>query len=85
MVAIRRFGGQALIVFDNVFIAHGYVLMDGEREFAQGLVARVTARSAALCASIRTEKRMIVVSIGRDYLDVISQCRQASRHVRHFS
>ena len=48
MRAIRRFGGQeVLVVFDNIFIPWDHVLMDGECEFAQELVACFTARSAA--------------------------------------
>ncbi len=38
-----RFGGQeALVVFDDVFIPNEHVLMDGEYEFAQEMVARFT-------------------------------------------
>jgi 4-hydroxybutyryl-CoA dehydratase/vinylacetyl-CoA-Delta-isomerase len=47
-----RFGGQeALVVFDNVFIPWEHVLMDGEHEFAQELVARFTAyhRASYVC------------------------------------
>ena len=39
-----RYGGQeALVVFDDVFIPHEHVLMDGEYEFAQEMVARFTS------------------------------------------
>jgi len=47
-----RFGGQeVLMVFDNVFIPWEHVLMDGEFEFAQELVARFTAyhRASYVC------------------------------------
>ncbi|WP_447763175.1 4-hydroxyphenylacetate 3-hydroxylase family protein [Sphingopyxis panaciterrae] len=47
-----RFGGQeVLVVFDNVFIPHEHVLMDGEYEFAQDMVARFTAyhRASYVC------------------------------------
>jgi len=47
-----RFGGQeALVVFDDVFIPWDHVLMDGEYEFAQELVARFTAyhRASYVC------------------------------------
>jgi len=47
-----RFGGQeTLVVFDNVFIPHDHVLMDGEYEFAQEMVARFTAyhRASYVC------------------------------------
>ena len=38
-----RFGGQeVLVVFDDVFVPHDHVLMDGEFEFAQEMVARFT-------------------------------------------
>jgi 4-hydroxybutyryl-CoA dehydratase/vinylacetyl-CoA-Delta-isomerase len=47
-----RFGGQeVLVVFDDVFIPHEHVLMDGEYEFAQDMVARFTAyhRASYVC------------------------------------
>lgn len=47
-----RFGGQeVLVVFDNVFIPHEHVLMDGEYEFAQDMVSRFTAyhRASYVC------------------------------------
>lgn len=47
-----RFGGQeTLVVFDNVFIPWEHVLMDGEYEFAQEMVARFTAyhRASYVC------------------------------------
>jgi 4-hydroxybutyryl-CoA dehydratase/vinylacetyl-CoA-Delta-isomerase len=47
-----KFGGQeTLVVFDNVFIPWDHVLMDGEYEFAQELVARFTAyhRASYVC------------------------------------
>lgn len=47
-----RFGGQeALVVFDDVFIPHEHVLMDGEYAFAQEMVARFTAyhRASYVC------------------------------------
>lgn len=47
-----QFGGQeVLIVFENVFIPHEHVLMDGEYEFAQELVSRFTAyhRASYVC------------------------------------
>ena len=47
-----KFGGQeALVVFDNVFIPHEHVLMDGEYEFAQDMVARFTSyhRASYVC------------------------------------
>jgi len=47
-----RFGGQeALVVFDDVFIPYEHVLMDGEYEFAQEMVARFTAyhRASYVC------------------------------------
>ncbi len=47
-----RFGGQeTLVVFDDVFIPHEHVFMDGEYEFAQEMVARFTAyhRASYVC------------------------------------
>lgn len=47
-----RYGGQeTLVVFDNVFIPWEHVLMDGEHEFAQPMVARFTAyhRASYVC------------------------------------
>ncbi len=47
-----QYGGQeVLVVFDNVFIPHAHVLMDGEYEFAQEMVARFTAyhRASYVC------------------------------------
>jgi 4-hydroxybutyryl-CoA dehydratase/vinylacetyl-CoA-Delta-isomerase len=47
-----RFGGQeTLVVFEDVFIPHEHVLMDGEYEFAQALVSRFTAyhRASYVC------------------------------------
>ena len=47
-----RFGGQeVLVVFDDVFIPHEHVMMDGEYEFAQEMVARFTAyhRASYVC------------------------------------
>jgi 4-hydroxybutyryl-CoA dehydratase/vinylacetyl-CoA-Delta-isomerase len=47
-----KFGGQeTLVVFDNVFIPWEHVLMDGEHEFAQEMVARFTAyhRASYVC------------------------------------
>jgi 4-hydroxybutyryl-CoA dehydratase / vinylacetyl-CoA-Delta-isomerase len=47
-----RFGGQeTLVVFDDVFIPWDHVLMDGEYEFAQEMVARFTAyhRASYVC------------------------------------
>jgi 4-hydroxybutyryl-CoA dehydratase / vinylacetyl-CoA-Delta-isomerase len=47
-----KFGGQeTLVVFDHVFIPWEHVLMDGEYEFAQELVARFTAyhRASYVC------------------------------------
>lgn len=47
-----RYGGQeTLVVFDNVFIPWEHVLMDGEYEFAQPMVARFTAyhRASYVC------------------------------------
>ncbi|MFG1400158.1 4-hydroxyphenylacetate 3-hydroxylase family protein [Roseixanthobacter pseudopolyaromaticivorans] len=47
-----KFGGQeALVVFDDVFIPWEHVLMDGEYEFAQEMVARFTAyhRASYVC------------------------------------
>ena len=47
-----QFGGQeVLVTFDNVFIPHEHVLMDGEYEFAQEMVARFTAyhRASYVC------------------------------------
>lgn len=47
-----RFGGQeVLVVFDDVFIPHEHVLMDGEYEFAQDMAARFTAyhRASYVC------------------------------------
>lgn len=47
-----QFGGQeTLVVFDNVFIPHEHVLMDGEYEFAQPMVSRFTAyhRASYVC------------------------------------
>lgn len=47
-----RFGGQeVLVVFDDVFIPWEHVLMDGEHEFAQEMVARFTSyhRASYVC------------------------------------
>jgi 4-hydroxybutyryl-CoA dehydratase/vinylacetyl-CoA-Delta-isomerase len=47
-----RYGGQeTLVVFDEVFIPWEHVLMDGEYEFAQTMVARFTAyhRASYVC------------------------------------
>ncbi|QXQ08614.1 hypothetical protein KX816_15605 [Sphingosinicellaceae bacterium] len=47
-----KFGGQeTLVVFDNVFIPWEHVLMDGEYEFAQNMVARFTSyhRASYVC------------------------------------
>jgi 4-hydroxybutyryl-CoA dehydratase/vinylacetyl-CoA-Delta-isomerase len=47
-----KFGGQeVLVVFDEVFIPWEHVLMDGEHEFAQEMVARFTAyhRASYVC------------------------------------
>jgi 4-hydroxybutyryl-CoA dehydratase / vinylacetyl-CoA-Delta-isomerase len=47
-----KFGGQeTLVVFDDVFIPHEHIFMDGEHEFAQEMVARFTAyhRASYVC------------------------------------
>ncbi len=47
-----KFGGQeVLVVFDDVFIPHEHILMDGEYEFAQDMVARFTSyhRASYVC------------------------------------
>lgn len=47
-----KFGGQeTLVIFDDVFIPWEHVLMDGEYEFAQPMVARFTAyhRASYVC------------------------------------
>ncbi len=47
-----KFGGQeVLVVFDDVFIPHDHVFMDGEYEFAQDMVARFTSyhRASYVC------------------------------------
>lgn len=47
-----KFGGQeTLVVFDDVFIPNEHVLMDGEYEFAQEMVARFTSyhRASYVC------------------------------------
>lgn len=47
-----RFGGQeTLVVFDNVFIPGEHIMMDGEYEFAQEMVARFTSyhRASYIC------------------------------------
>jgi 4-hydroxybutyryl-CoA dehydratase/vinylacetyl-CoA-Delta-isomerase len=47
-----RFGGQeTLVVFDNVFIPHEHIFMDGEYEFAQDMVTRFTSyhRASYVC------------------------------------
>jgi 4-hydroxybutyryl-CoA dehydratase / vinylacetyl-CoA-Delta-isomerase len=47
-----RFGGQEVLVhFDDVFIPHEHILMDGEVEYAQTLVSRFTAyhRASYVC------------------------------------
>jgi len=47
-----EYGGQeVLVVFDNVFIPHEHVFMDGEYEFAQDMVARFTSyhRASYVC------------------------------------
>lgn len=47
-----EYGGQeVLVVFDNVFIPHEHVFMDGEYEFAQEMVARFTSyhRASYVC------------------------------------
>jgi 4-hydroxybutyryl-CoA dehydratase/vinylacetyl-CoA-Delta-isomerase len=44
-------GQEAIIVFDEVFVPHEHVIMDGEWEFASALVARFTTyhRSSYVC------------------------------------
>ncbi len=47
-----QFGGQeTLVIFDNVFIPHEHVLMDGEYQYTQRLVSRFTAyhRASYVC------------------------------------
>lgn len=47
-----KFGGQeVLVVFDDVFIPHDHVFMDGEYEFAQEMVSRFTSyhRASYVC------------------------------------
>ena len=47
-----KFGGQeTLVVFEDVFIPHEHVFMDGEYEFAQNMVSRFTAyhRASYVC------------------------------------
>jgi 4-hydroxybutyryl-CoA dehydratase/vinylacetyl-CoA-Delta-isomerase len=47
-----RYGGQeVLVVFDDVFIPHEHVFMDGEYEFAQEMVSRFTSyhRASYVC------------------------------------
>ena len=47
-----EYGGQEVLVyFDDVFIPHEHVFMDGEYEFAQDMVARFTAyhRASYVC------------------------------------
>ncbi len=47
-----KFGGQeTLVVFDDVFIPHEHIFMDGEHEFAQDMVARFTSyhRASYVC------------------------------------
>jgi 4-hydroxybutyryl-CoA dehydratase/vinylacetyl-CoA-Delta-isomerase len=47
-----EYGGQeVLVVFENVFIPHEHVFMDGEYEFAQEMVARFTGyhRASYVC------------------------------------
>jgi 4-hydroxybutyryl-CoA dehydratase/vinylacetyl-CoA-Delta-isomerase len=47
-----RFGGQeTLVVFEDVFIPHEHIFMDGEHEFAQEMVARFTSyhRASYVC------------------------------------
>ena len=47
-----QFAGQeSLIVFDNVFVPHEHVFMDGEWEYAASLVERFTTyhRSSYVC------------------------------------
>jgi 4-hydroxybutyryl-CoA dehydratase/vinylacetyl-CoA-Delta-isomerase len=47
-----KFGGQeVLVIFNDVFIPHEHVLMDGEYEFAQEMVARFTSyhRASYVC------------------------------------
>lgn len=47
-----KYGGQeTLVVFDDVFIPHEHIFMDGEHEFAQEMVARFTAyhRASYVC------------------------------------
>jgi 4-hydroxybutyryl-CoA dehydratase/vinylacetyl-CoA-Delta-isomerase len=47
-----KFGGQeTLVVFDDVFIPHEHIFMDGEHEFAQEMVARFTSyhRASYVC------------------------------------
>jgi 4-hydroxybutyryl-CoA dehydratase/vinylacetyl-CoA-Delta-isomerase len=47
-----KYGGQeTLVVFDDVFIPHEHIFMDGEHEFAQEMVARFTSyhRASYVC------------------------------------
>ena len=47
-----QFGGQEVMVyFDDVFVPHQHVMMDGEVEFAQSLISRFTAyhRASYVC------------------------------------
>jgi len=47
-----RYGGQeTLVVFEDVFIPHNHIFMDGEHEFAQEMVARFTSyhRASYVC------------------------------------
>ncbi len=47
-----KYGGQeTLVVFDDVFIPHEHIFMDGEHEFAQEMVSRFTSyhRASYVC------------------------------------
>ncbi|MEM6317037.1 MAG: 4-hydroxyphenylacetate 3-hydroxylase N-terminal domain-containing protein [Bacteroidota bacterium] len=53
-VGNAKYGGQeAMVIFDNVFIPHKYIFMDGEYDFAAMLVERFTAyhRRSYVCKS----------------------------------
>jgi 4-hydroxybutyryl-CoA dehydratase/vinylacetyl-CoA-Delta-isomerase len=75
-----KYGGQeALVVFDDVFIPWDHVLMDGEYEFAQEMVARFTAyhRASYVC---KTGLGDVMVGAAATIADYIG-ASQAS-HVR---
>ena len=77
-----QFAGQeALIVFDNVFVPHEHVFMDGEWQYAATLVERFTTyhRSSYVCKTglgdvliaWENEAFLAVKEFGKDKLEIV--------------